>query len=114
MYTLGVTYISGLFFKKHGNISLAKSPLLAFLEGRQNVLTRKFVHGVRAHVENHGNLLAVQQLLISLKHKSPPRLMFSCLGGESIFCNMFARDCKGVKRKMRGEKLRGSPESVYE
>jgi hypothetical protein len=70
MYLLGIAYISGLFFKKNGNISLAKSPLLAFLKGRQNVFARELVDGVRAHVENYGNLLAVQQLLISLKHCS--------------------------------------------
>jgi hypothetical protein len=55
MYLLGITYVSGLVFKKDGNISFTKSPLLAFFERRQNVLTRELIHGVRAHVENHGN-----------------------------------------------------------
>ena len=68
---LSVADIFRLFLKKNGNIALAEAPLLSFSEGRQNILAGKFIHRIRAHIQNGGNLLAVEQFLFSFQHNLP-------------------------------------------
>jgi hypothetical protein len=49
-------------------ISFAKSPLTAFLEGRNNIAPRKFIHGVRAQVEHERDFAGVQQYIVFIGH----------------------------------------------
>jgi hypothetical protein len=57
---LGVANISRLFFVKNGDIPSAESPLFSFLKSGQNVLAGELVDGIRANVQDYGNLLAIE------------------------------------------------------
>ena len=49
-------------------ISLAKSPLPAFLEGRNNIAPCKLVDCVRAQVEHERDFAGVQQYVVFIGH----------------------------------------------
>src|SRR5215469_10789357 len=71
-----------------GYIALAKSPLSALFEGRDNIATRKFVHRVRAQVEQERDFAGVQQYVVFIGHASPTRrLTLKDFVGTRL-CNM--------------------------
>lgn len=73
MSCLCITNIPILFFVEDRNVPFAEPPLLAFFEGRKNVLSSELIDRVRTHVQNNRNLFAVKQILFSFQHKGPPR-----------------------------------------
>jgi hypothetical protein len=82
---------------KDGNITFAKSPLFALLEGRQDILSGEFIHCIRAKIQNNGNLLAVQQLLFSFQHKTPSEESLELPYGKRIFLAS-SKDCVKVTK----------------
>ncbi|MGH7811420.1 MAG: hypothetical protein ACREP5_14180 [Candidatus Binatia bacterium] len=68
----GVANVFRLLFKEQGNVALAKSPLLTFFKGGQDILAGEFIDRIRAHVQNNGDLFAVKQLLFPVQHMRPP------------------------------------------
>jgi hypothetical protein len=50
------------------DVAFAKAPLPAFFEGRDNAPARKFVHRVRAEVEQKRDLAGVQQYIVLIGH----------------------------------------------
>jgi hypothetical protein len=82
-----------LFLVKNRNIALAKSPLLAFFEGRENVFPGKFIDSVRTHIENHGDLFAVEQFFFSIHHRLS--LQKTPVGKKFVLSNKFIWGCQG-------------------
>ena len=57
----------GLLLRKAGDVLLFKTPLLAFFEARQDVFASEFVDGIRAQIEDDGDLAAVQEFFFALQ-----------------------------------------------
>jgi hypothetical protein len=106
---LSVADVSWLLFEKNGDISLAKSPLFALLEGGQNVFSGELVDRIRADVQNDRYLLAVKQLLFSLQHSLSPEQILD-VPDKSLF--YLARSSRAVKVITRISCALGTAESA--
>src|SRR5208282_3273093 len=69
-------------------IALAKSPLAAFLEGRNNTAPGKFVHRVRTQVEQERDFAGIQQYVVFIGHARPTRRLSSGIlsGRNYVVC----------------------------
>src|ERR1700691_3038448 len=65
-------------------ITFAKSPLTAFLEGRNNIAPREFIDRVRAQVEHERDFAGVQQYVVFIGHVSPTRRLSGILSGRDF------------------------------
>src|SRR5271155_156467 len=68
-------------------ITLAKSPLAALLEGRNNVAPCKLVDCVRAQIEHERDFARVQQYVVFIGHYESNKTPFRDFVGTR-FCNM--------------------------
>ena len=58
------------------DIAFAKPPLPAFFECRHDIAARKFVHRVRADVEQERNLPRIQKYVVSIGHRQSNKTAF--------------------------------------
>jgi hypothetical protein len=73
-------------------ISLAKSPLASFLERRNDIAPRKFIHRIRAKVEQKRDLAGIKQYVVFIGHVSPTRrLTFGILSGRDFVVCAYRR-----------------------
>src|SRR6266403_3808653 len=61
------------------DVALPEPPLPPLLEGRQQMLAREFVDGIRAHVEDLRHLFAVQIAVVPVEHRARSPLV-ECMG----------------------------------
>src|SRR5208337_4088014 len=93
-------------------IALAKSPLAAFLEGRNNITPRKFVHRVRAQVEQERDFAGIQQYVVFIGHASPTRRLTSGILSGRDFVVCACRRSQGKRRRVP-EKSADSSGSLF-